>query len=349
MTSKSKKVRRVLIWGVLAVALASMLLPSGAYLLHGIGQAQAAAEQGHNPRADFWRAVREGDPGYSSVKGSGSDVLISGEGQNWRALRNGPISTYGPWTLAAIAAALALMYFVFGPMRLHKTESSDYVLRWNGAERFVHWLVTVLFIILAITGLSLLFGRAVLMPLLGPEGFAAYASLAMVSHNYLGPLFFVSLLVMVLMYVKDNIPNGSDVKWLLRGGGMFGGGEPHADRTNGGEKLWFWIIAIVGLVGVGVSGLLLDFPNFGQARDTLQQASLIHGALAILWVAISLGHIYLATIGSPGALRGMTRGYVSKEWMQQHHDLWYEKKKGEREFWVDPDHPREPGGQRQPT
>ena len=35
---------------------------------------------------------------------------------------------------------------------------------------------------------------------------------------------------------------------------------------NGGEKVWFWIIATFG-VAVCVTGLILDFPNFEQTRE----------------------------------------------------------------------------------
>jgi formate dehydrogenase subunit gamma len=100
-----------------------------------------------------------------------------------------------------------------------------------------------------------------------------------------------------------------------------------AGRTNAGEKVWFWIIATVGLLGVGISGVVLDFPNLGQSRETMQIANVIHGALAGLWLAIAFGHIYLGTLGVPGSLRGMVKGEVSEEWMKEHHNLWYEQLK----------------------
>ena len=109
---------------------------------------------------------------------------------------------------------------------------------------------------------------------------------------------------------------------------MFKKGEhAPAGRANAGEKVWFWFIATVGLLGVGISGLVLDFPNFGQTRETMQTANVIHAALAVLWIALWFGHMYLGTIGVRGAFTGMARGVVDEQWMREHHDVWYEDMK----------------------
>ncbi len=316
--------RRITWWGLMALLLGTLSFPVAGYLYVGLSQAQAASAETTNPRANFWRAVRQGDMGHTTASGEGAGVLIQNGGENWRLLRNGPVANIGPWILATVLGLIALYFIIRGRVRVDQPLSGQRVERWSGGERLMHWYTAILFILLAITGLSLLFGRAVLIPVLGLQGFAAYAEIAKTLHNYLGPLFMVGVVLEVVTWVRYNLFTKADMQWLARAGGMFSKGRHlHAGRANGGEKVWFWIIATVGLVGVCVSGLVLDFPNFGQTRETMQIANIVHASLAIIWIAISFGHIYLGSLGIQGAFEGMVKGDVSKEWMIQHHDLWY--------------------------
>ena len=167
-----------------------------------------------------------------------------------------------------------------------------------------------------------------LIPWLGLEGFSAYATVAKAVHNYGGPLFLVGVIIEVVTWMRINTFKSHDLVWLKSLGGMLKkDAHPPAGRANGGEKVWFWFIATLGLLGVGISGLVLDFPNFGQSRETMQLANVIHSVLAGLWLTIAFGHIYLGTIGVPGTFRGMATGKVSEEWMKEHHNLWYQQLK----------------------
>jgi len=334
MTSKANKrarAKKIALWSFLSIFLGAMLAPLSGYLYVAIsGPAQAQSAEETNPRANYWRAVRDGKTGYSAVKGQESNVLIQNGGHNWRQWRNGPIANYGPWLLALVVAALAIFYMVKGKLPVQGTPSEQKVLRWSLFERNLHWINAVMFIALGITGLSLLFGRAVLIPVLGPEGFAAWAEAAIAIHNLVGPVFILTIAVIILLWIRHNIPNSHDIEWLKQGGGYLRKGKhPRAGRVNGGEKIWFWVIATFG-VAVCVTGVILDFPNFGQTRDTMQLANLIHGAAATIWIAVALGHIYMGTLGTEGAMEGMTTGYVSKEWAQQHHAIWYEQVKDQQ-------------------
>jgi formate dehydrogenase subunit gamma len=223
---------------------------------------------------------------------------------------------------------LALFHLIVGKAKLVNGRSGQEVPRWSVFERTLHWYVTVLFIVLGLTGLSLLYGRAVIIPLMGKEAFAAYASLARAAHNYLGPFFILGLAVMIIIWLKENIPSKGDWDWFKQGGGYLGKSHPHAGRVNGGEKLWFWALVGVG-IGVSVTGILLDFPNLGLVRSTMQLANLIHSGCGILLIAFALGHIYIGTLGNEGTLEGMVSGRVDAEWAKQHHDLWYEEVKDE--------------------
>ena len=333
MTRRSSKVRdvkrrrQIFLWTLALLVTGTLALPLSGYLYAELAGAGAAAAQHEtNPRANYWRAVRDGRAGDTTASGPYSvDVLIQNGGENWRQLRNGPVATIGAWVLAGFLAVIAVFHLGVGPQRLDQPLSGDRMPRWSAGERVMHWYTAILFIVMAITGLSLLFGRAVLIPLLGLQGFAAYAAVANLLHNYLGPFFLAGVLVEVVVWMRWNIFTRTDWNWLRHFGGLLGGGHTHAGRTNGGEKAWFWIIATIGLIGVCVSGLIMDFPNFDQGRGTMQIASLVHSSLAILWTGIALAHIYIGTLGTPGTLEGMIKGHVSKEWMRTHHDRWYEK------------------------
>jgi formate dehydrogenase subunit gamma len=319
--------RRMTLAIFLIIVAGAFAVPLGSYVVTEVVRPALAqtASPTVNPRANFWRGVRDSAPGYTAASGPyTTDVFVQSGGQDFRRIRNGPIASVTPWVFAGILLAIALFHFLVGPQRVEGPPTERMIKRWSLGERVMHWYVAVLFIVLGITGLSLL-RRAVLIPAIGLPAFSAYATFCKALHNYLGPFFMAGVLVEVVVWIRYNLFSREDFAWLARLGGMFGGEHPHAGRANAGEKIWFWIIAIVGLIGVCVTGLILDFPNFGQTRGTMQVAQLLHATLAVIWIAVALGHIYLGVWGTPGALQGMTHGYVTEAWMKRHHDRWYEK------------------------
>ena len=324
--------KRVAIWMFLSILSLSVLLPLGSYSVHWLGQSAIAqqASGGENQRADFWREVRGGSGGYSAVKGAGANMLVQSGGNDWRLLRNGPVQKYLPYALGGMLVLIVLYHLIFGKNKLDHPRSGRRIKRWNGFERLVHWVTAISFIVLTVTGMSMLFGRTLLIPLLGPEGFSMWAQLSITVHNVVGPVFSVGIALMILMWIWINFPTITDLKWFAKGGGLFGKTHASAGRLNGGEKLWFWIIATVG-VAVCLSGIVLLAPIYGyevpilmEIRALMQQASLIHVVAAGAWVTVAIGHIYIGTAGTEGAFEGMATGYVSEEWAKQHHDLWYE-------------------------
>ena len=331
---EQKRRRRRIFWlSLVFIAVASVAAPFSGLLLAGgkapagvlaAGAQEQAAEA--NPRAGYWREARGANSGTTTASGAEAGVLINDNGQDWRRIRNGFVANTAFYILLAVVAALALFHFLRGQTKVSQPLSGRKVLRWKLYERLLHFSVAGVFVALAITGLSLLFGRAAIMPLIGKDAFAAYAGLAKDLHNYLGPVFCVLLAILILLWMRHNFFKPEDWNWLKKWGGMFGDGKSHpsAGRMNGGEKVWFWIISTVG-VAVCVSGLVLDFPNFEQSRETMQIANIVHGFLSAGWIAVALGHIYIGTLGTEGALEGMTTGYVSEEWARQHHDLWLQE------------------------
>lgn len=324
--ARARRYKRIFLWSLAVILVGSMVLPLGSYVYTGIQSAHAQAVEESNPRANYWRAVRGGNQGYTSVQGAETGVLMQEGGQNWRQWRNGPIATLGGWGLFLVTLAIALFFGLKGPIPLENGRSGRTVERWSAASRVLHWYTAILFIVLAITGLSMLFGRAVLIPLLGPEGFAAWAQFSISLHNYTGPAFSIGVLLILVFWARYNLPEKGDGQWLAEGGGLLKKGKhPVAGRTNAGEKIFtYGVMLTVGVVVV-VSGFILDFPNYGQTRELMQLANIVHAISAIIWMVFMLGHIYLGAVGVEGTLDGMSTGQVDENWAKQHHSRWYEE------------------------
>lgn len=273
--------------------------------------------------AEFWRGLRQGRPGVVSLPDKRHAVLVQSEGEEWRALRNGPISTWGGWLLLASLAGTAAFFAIRRQVKIVGGRSGRTLPRFNNTERVIHWFVAATFVLMAVTGLIVLYGRYVLAPVLGPEAFSALASAALQGHNLFGPLFIIGICGMAVVYMKDNLPRAADLQWILRGGGLFGGHAP-SWKYNFGEKGWYWLAVITGVI-LAVSGLMLEFPSFFLDRGDLQLANIFHAIAAIIVTAVAIGHIYMGVWGVEGALEGMTAGQVDVNWAVEHHDLWAQK------------------------
>lgn len=320
-------VRRVL--SVLALAVA-VVYGAGVGLTGAPDLSNAAAAQtqgnvpghvlGNTSQSDLWRQARRGEAFLLSNPEMGSAVLIQSQGENWRALRNGKISTYGGYLLAAAVAAVVLFFLIRGRVTVDNP-TGRMVVRFSMLERMSHWAVAILFVLLGLTGLVILYGKYVLVPVLGQETFAAIASASLQAHNLLGPLFALSIIVMIIVFMKDNFAHFRDLPWLLKGGFMFRHQLP-SGKFNFGEKTWYWVAAFGGLALAG-SGLYLDLPGILEgSREVQQIANIIHAVAALVLLAASIGHIYLGTVGVDGTLDGMITGEVDEAWAREHHGYW---------------------------
>ncbi len=294
--------------------------------------------------APMWRQVGQGVTGYSSlpktqapeagnliqpfVQYPGSRVTNAGEA--WRQVRNQWIIPYGAALFAIVLLALGIFYFTKGPLGHDHPEGpgTRRIERFTPFERAAHWANAFAFIALAISGIVMAFGKFFLLPIMGSTLFGWLTYALKNVHNFVGPLFAVSLLVIILTFVKDNIANRADFVWLSKGGGMLGKGnhEVPSHRFNAGEKgLFWWGITIPGIFVVA-TGLVLDklIPGFGDVRGDMQIAHMIHATLAIWMMALICGHIYMGTVGMKGAYKAMKTGYVTDEWAKEHHELWHD-------------------------
>src|SRR2546425_1741860 len=314
----------VVVFGRLfALALALMLLPAGpSDSQEQETQPQRAQSQPYN-NAPVWREVRSGKEEYASIKGRETGVLVQTYGETWRQLKNGWITPIAGWLIAAVVVVIGAFYKWRGSIKVHGEPSGRLIERFTPFERYTHWVVAISFVILGTSGLVLMLGKYVLLPVIGYTLFAWLAQLSKHLHNFVGPVFIVSLLMLIVIFLKDNLPRLYDIKWFANLGGMISGEHVPSGRFNAGEKVWFWVGVVVLSLVASASGLVLLFPNFDQVRAVMIEANVVHSVAAGVVMAISLGHIYLGTIGLEGAYESMRNGYVDETWAREHHEYWY--------------------------
>jgi formate dehydrogenase subunit gamma len=274
-------------------------------------------------RHDFDRhyIIPPGNPQISDT--TESDVILQRGGNTWRSWRNGPIAAISGTLLIVVPILIWGLYVTVGPSRLERPETGHPVGRFSSWERTIHWATAISFLLLALTGLIILFGKKLLLPWMGHFPYAWLAIIAKYIHNFIGPLFILCSIILFVTFVRDNFWRRYDWTWLRR----IGRGHAPAGRFNAGEKLWFWLgVFFLGLV-MSVTGIILDFVDLGQSRYILQIANYFHLAGATLYIAAAMGHIYIGTLGTPGAYHAMRYGTVDEEWAREHHDLWYDEVK----------------------
>jgi formate dehydrogenase subunit gamma len=307
------------------------------YMEQNNGQ-RNAVQPGNN--APMWRGVQAGREGYSSLpkrEWNEAGVLIQQQvqypgsrmttaGQAWRETRNNWIIPYGGSLLLIVLIALGIFYFTKGPLG-HATVNSGplRIERFTPFERAAHWANAIAFVVLGLSGIVMAFGKFFLLPVMGLTLFGYFTYILKNLHNFFGPLFAVSLLVIIVTFIRDNFPQKGDLRWLLRMGGLLSGNELPSHRFNAMEKVIFWFGSLVlGVIVVG-SGLVMDkLIPMEYVRQTMQLTNMIHATSAALMLVVLFVHIYVGTVGFRGAYTAMRRGYVNDTWAQEHHAYWYE-------------------------
>jgi formate dehydrogenase subunit gamma len=250
-----------------------------------------------------------------------ASVLIQPEGRKWDFFHEVLLHWTGIVVILGMVALLAAAYLIVGRLRISAGRAGTKVHRFNGIERFSHWLTASSFVVLGITGLNITFGKHLLRPIIGPDAFSDWSQFAKYVHNYVSFAFVVGLVLIAAMWVKDNIPRKIDLVWLKQGGGFIPGKHPTAGRFNAGEKLVFWFALGAG-AAVAVSGYLLIFPFYVTNIAGMQLAQVIHSLIAVTFVAVIIAHIYIGTLGMEGAFEAMGTGNVDLNWAKEHHGLW---------------------------
>lgn len=306
-----------------------------AAMVLGLNPAPASAQDAVNPTA---KSVNEEAlldalaqqplSGRISIPDRKAADLIKQSGRDWTATRNQTLLWVTVGASAVMLALLAIFYFAVGRIRIEDGFSGRTLLRFNGFERFAHWLTAVSFIVLALTGLNIVLGRYVLMPLIGEGAFGVVSQFGKFAHNYIAWAFMLGLVLILLLWIKDNIPSRGDVHWIRQAGGFFGhGNNPAARRFNAGQKMIFWAV-IVGGAALSFSGVMLLFPYLNSGPNAWQLIQVVHGAASAIMIAVVLAHIYLGSVGMEGSFAAMGSGQVDVNWAREHHSLWVEEKLG---------------------
>jgi formate dehydrogenase subunit gamma len=262
--------------------------------------------------------------GRSSLPDKRTGVLEQPAGRDWRAFHQGTLRWIGAIAILGMLGLIALFYLIRGMVRMEGGRSGRTVVRFNAFERFVHWMTATSFIVLALSGLNVTFGKELLTPLIGPVAFAEFAQWAKYAHNYLSFPFTLGVALIFLMWIAWNLPSGLDFKWLAQGGGLVGSKHPPARRFNLGQKAIYWIVVLGGAASA-ITGYLLMFPFYATDITGMQLAQMVHGVVGMLFIAVMLAHIYIGTIGMQGAFEAMGSGEVDVNWARQHHSLWLDK------------------------
>jgi formate dehydrogenase subunit gamma len=304
-----------------------------ALLVMALGVQPASAQQptSVNPQAS---AVKEGQlfqelnriSGRCTLPDQKACTIEQPAGRDWRHFHQVTLRWIGGLVIIGILAVLIVFYLWRGMVRIESGRSGRTIVRFNAFERFVHWITATCFIILAVSGLNVTFGRPLLLPLIGPNSFTAWSQWAKYTHNYLSFPFTIGVFLIFLMWIAGNIPNRVDVEWLKRGGGIVGHDHPPAFRFNAGQKMIYWIV-VLGGTAVAASGYVLMFPFYGTGIASMQAAQITHAIVAVLFVAAMIGHVYIGTVGMEGAFEAMGTGTVDLNWAKEHHNLWLEEEK----------------------
>ncbi|TGD96256.1 formate dehydrogenase subunit gamma [Methylobacterium nonmethylotrophicum] len=260
--------------------------------------------------------------GRISIPNATAANLIQPQGREWREFRESWMPWIGALAVLGMIVALGLFYFTRGRIRLeHSEESGKKILRFNSFERFSHWMTATCFIVLSLSGLNYIFGKRLLMPLIGPEAFATLAQYGKYAHIYLAWPFMLGVLFMLVLWIKDNIPGKIDWIWLKQGGGLLGDAHPSAGRFNAGQKMVFWMVVGFGFA-MGATGIMMIFPFAATDINGMQIMQVIHSLIGVVFIAGILAHIYIGSLGMEGAYDAMGSGEVDLAWAKVHHDLW---------------------------
>jgi formate dehydrogenase subunit gamma len=259
--------------------------------------------------------------GRITIPDEKAGILIQPAGRDWRSFHQVTQAWIGAIAILGMGSVIAVFYFVRGRIRIGAGPSGTRILRFNSFERFVHWMTAGCFIILGITGLNITFGKTLILPILGYDAFAFISQMGKYAHNFLAFPFMLGVVLMLVIWVKDNIPTSADLAWFKAGGGLVGSAHPPAKKFNGGQKLIFWSV-IIGGVALSVSGVILLFPFAGTTIADMQLAQMVHGAVSLVLVGVMIAHIYIGSVGMEGAFDAMSSGEVDLNWAKEHHSLW---------------------------
>ncbi|CAG37717.1 formate dehydrogenase subunit gamma [Desulfotalea psychrophila] len=230
-------------------------------------------------------------------------------------------------TIIGVPALFLGHYLIFGPKIFSHAGKKIYI--FPAMQRIVHLLAAVAFIILIPSGLMIVFAKYL--------GGGPLVAGARHLHGIATLIFLLSLIPMFLFWVREMLPTADDIKWVLILGGYLSKEikEIPAGKFNAGQKMWFWMATVGGLImiGTGAAMYLQDF-NYGIASslglsqiDLLRISVLVHNGLALLITAFFFTHAYMSLFAIKGAIHSIINGYKEHDEVMYLHSSYYKQLK----------------------
>jgi formate dehydrogenase beta subunit/formate dehydrogenase gamma subunit len=203
----------------------------------------------------------------------------------------------------------------------------DAIVRHSLVSRAIHWTVALTFF------LALFSGLPIWTPIFGWMA-ALFGGLAVCRwlHPFAGIAFAGGVFAMFVYWLRDMHMEKGDWGWILPKMITYflrkGGEDPNVGKYNGGQKILFYLVALLAVVLLA-TGIVLWYP-LTFAAIWRQLSWPLHDAAFLLFAVSIVGHIYLATAALPGTFQSMTRGTVSKAYARKHHPRWYRETTGDK-------------------
>jgi formate dehydrogenase subunit gamma len=178
------------------------------------------------------------------------------------------------------------------------------ILFFNAFTRLVHWIGAIAFSLLVVTGLLIIFGSIF--------GGGAPIRFARTVHIVSAIVFAFDAVLMFLIWVKDMFPALCDIHWIFILGGYLSKEKKPvpAGKYNAGQKAWFWLATVGGLVMAYTGYVIWGMPG---DLDTVRLYAIIHNVLGMVLVSLFLTHLYMSLFAIKGSLQSMITGYKPKE------------------------------------
>jgi formate dehydrogenase subunit gamma len=208
----------------------------------------------------------------------------------------------------------------------------EFIARFSLATRLAHWGLAVPFVLLLLTGITNYWPRLKAAQVADVRVFAWLH--VVLGFGMVGIILWVLLALLPRRAVRGDVrelarADLDDYLWLQHQG-LRAVGErsvaPPVRKFNAGQKLNALASAVF-TAGLVFTGVVLGV-NYTSKEvfsvDFVEPLFAWHTRLALLFVPVLLGHVYLALLhpSTRESLRGMTAGVVRRDWARQHHPAW---------------------------
>lgn len=234
--------------------------------------------------------------------------------------------------LFGVPAVFFIHYMIIGPMIFSHDRKKIYV--FNIFHRMIHTIAGISFILLIPTGLIMMFATTF--------GGGEFVIICKEIHAISTLLAIISLIPMFFMWAKEMLPTSDDIKWMMILGGYLNKrkDEIPAGKFNAGQKMWFWIATLGGIVMI-LTGAIMYFQDFKldilvtyaiSQIDLLRGSAILHNILGLVVLALFLTHVYMSAFAIKGAIHSMITGYKEEEEVEILHSTFYKKLKEKKEI-----------------